>query len=866
MSRKPNSHRTGLFSQLLAGFTIALTTVGLITLWINYRQVEGNLIENLQEEAETIARSLEVASQGVTDKESNGKLQQIVQGYAVLPDVVEVLVIDANGNTLAHTDTAEEHQDYDVLHPELVIAMQQASYAGKTVPYRTQMHGKPVIVYLLPFRQQTSRDLNRHGLVIAALDLHATQEKALQVFRSSTISMGSGILLLLVVVGFLIRRVVLLPLAQLNQAILDSESSGKFVLPLHQSDNEIWFLAKTFDVIFKQRQQSELALHKRADQLRSQNLVLSALAKDRTITRGNLQEAARSITEVAASLLKVERASVWLYDSDRTHLLCLDLFEAEPFQHSEGLGLQVADYPAYFNAIDTEENLLSIQDAYQDPRTAEFSVAYLTPYNIHSMLHAPIRLEGKTVGVLCIEQVAICRRWAPEDESFTRSVADLMALAIEARDRKLVEQALKASELRNQALINTQPDLLIRMRGDGTYIDVVSGGNVKLFRPDRMREGVSVYDMLPEDKAKERMHYIKRALLTRRVQIYEYPFEISGEIRFEEARIIACADDEVLVIIRDVTERKQAEELLRQQATELENALQELKRTQAQMIQSEKMSSLGLMVAGVAHEINNPVNFIYGNIGHANEYVQDLLKLLALYERVYPQPSEQILASREQIDLEFVAKDLPKLLNSMKVGADRIREIVRSLRSFSRLDEAEYKVANLHEGIDSTLMLLQHRLKPRADRPEVMIVKQYDDLPQIDCYPGQLNQVFMNILSNAIDALEQHYYNLKAESQEDAAVPFVPTIQIETERFNLDWVRIRIQDNGPGISQTDQSKLFDPFFTTKPVGKGTGLGLSISYQIIVERHNGKLSCNSVIGQGTEFIIELPACQEAWVAA
>ncbi|WP_052754355.1 ATP-binding protein [Calothrix sp. 336/3] len=284
------------------------------------------------------------------------------------------------------------------------------------------------------------------------------------------------------------------------------------------------------------------------------------------------------------------------------------------------------------------------------------------------------------------------------------------------------------------------------------------------------------------------------------------------------------------------------------QAKNLENTLRELKRTQAQLIQSEKMSSLGQMVAGVAHEINNPVNFIHGNLTPACEYTQDLLHIISLYQSAYPNPSEEIQEEIENLDLEFIKDDLVKLLQSMVVGTERIRQIVLSLRNFSRLDEADCKTVDIHEGIESTLMILQNRLKAQPHHPEIKIIREYSQLPPIDCFPGQLNQVFMNLFVNAIDILEE-------EVQKNQN--FLPRISIHSQMISPDFIAIRIQDNGRGIPPEVLPKLFDPFFTTKEVGKGTGLGLSISYQIVVEKHGGRLYCNSVVGEGAEFVIEIP---------
>nr|WP_290225943.1 ATP-binding protein [Trichocoleus desertorum] len=299
----------------------------------------------------------------------------------------------------------------------------------------------------------------------------------------------------------------------------------------------------------------------------------------------------------------------------------------------------------------------------------------------------------------------------------------------------------------------------------------------------------------------------------------------------------------------------QRTEELHQNNDHLQATLLELRQAQSQLVHSEKMSSLGQLVAGVAHEINNPVNFIHGNLVHASQYTQDLLELLASYQAQFPNATPELLAQAEEIDLEFLQEDLPKLLASMKVGADRIRDIVQSLRNFSRLDEAEVKDVDIHEGIDSTLMILQNRLKAKPEHPAIQVVKEYGNLPPVECYSGQLNQVFMNILTNALDALDEYQAKLAATGTKPAA-----TITIRTVKVGRDRIAVYIADNGPGMSAAVQQRLLDPFFTTKPVGKGTGLGMSISYQIVVEKHGGSLQCVSALGEGTEFVIEIPIRQ------
>ena len=292
-----------------------------------------------------------------------------------------------------------------------------------------------------------------------------------------------------------------------------------------------------------------------------------------------------------------------------------------------------------------------------------------------------------------------------------------------------------------------------------------------------------------------------------------------------------------------------------QKTQQLERSLQDLKQLQLHLVQNEKMSALGQLVAGVAHEINNPVNFIYGNITYVDTYTRDLLELLQLYEQHNTSASVEVQEKLESMDLDFLAEDLPKLLRSMKIGAERIREIVLSLRNFSRLDQADVKEVDIHEGLDSTLRILQHRLKPMSLQFGIEVIKNYGALPLVDCLAGQLNQVFMNLLANAIDALQEFYESLPPDECDGVKGKII----ITTEAIDSTWVQISIRDNGAGISAEVQGKVFDPFFTTKPVGKGTGLGLAISYQVI-ERHGGTLECFSLPDQGAEFLIKIPIQQ------
>ncbi|NET09211.1 MAG: hypothetical protein F6K16_31810, partial [Symploca sp. SIO2B6] len=344
----------------------------------------------------------------------------------------------------------------------------------------------------------------------------------------------------------------------------------------------------------------------------------------------------------------------------------------------------------------------------------------------------------------------------------------------------------------------------------------------------------------------------------RRIDIY-YTFE--ERLEFQNVKLKEL-NQELEV---QVQERREAEKALQsltqelearveQRTSELQQALQELQDMQVQLIQTEKMSALGNLVAGIAHEVNNPVNFIQGNLRHLQGYTEDLLHFISLYQQQYPSPTAEIESESERIDLKFICEDLPRMLSSMKLGTERISEIILSLRNFSRMDEVGFKEVNIHEGIDSTLLILQHRIKAQPSRSAIQILKNYSQvLPLVECNAGAINQVFMNILSNAIDAIEECQECLTL--QESLANP--GQIEIKTTLIDADWAQISIIDNGVGIPEAIQKQIFDPFFTTKPVGKGTGMGMSISYRIITEKHGGRLQCISTPGNGAKFIIQIP---------
>lgn len=435
-------------------------------------------------------------------------------------------------------------------------------------------------------------------------------------------------------------------------------------------------------------------------------------------------------------------------------------------------------------------------------------------------------------------------------------------------ERKRAERAIAESEGRFRSFVENANDLIFAFSPTGVFtylspkVTEITG-----FLPNEL-VGKSFADYIhPEDlsitqasvenllKTGERQTEVEfRA--KRKDGTWYWALSNTAAIKGSNGNVIS-----ILGIVRDISDRKaneealrQSETRLRQQTIELEVALRELQRTQAQLIHSEKMSSLGQLVAGIAHEINNPISFIYGNLSHASTYIEDITALLNLYQQHHPEPHLEIQQWIEEMDLDFVFDDLTNLFESMRTGAERIRAIVLSLRTFSRLDEAEFKTVDVHDGIESTLTILHNRLN------QIRLVKHYAPLPKIECFAGSLNQVFLQMITNAIDSLEaamkdnQWLANCWIGGQQQ------PTIELYTEQIDADQIRIRIIDNGVGMSEAVQARMFDPFFTTKPIGKGTGMGLAMSYQIVTEQHQGRLTCRSAPMRGAEFAIDLPIRQ------
>lgn len=446
------------------------------------------------------------------------------------------------------------------------------------------------------------------------------------------------------------------------------------------------------------------------------------------------------------------------------------------------------------------------------------------------------------------------------------------AIARDISDRKAAEAALLDAKEQLQAVLDAVPGFVSWVDSDLRYMGV----NKHL---------AAAYKLPAETFIGQKVGFLDNSPHFNNL-VYEFfasdettaSKEVTASIQSDQKAYLIVAQkyhkgSAAVFVGLDVTERKQvllalqeSEERLRQQAAKLEQTVLVLQRTQTQLIQTEKMSSVGQLVAGVAHEINNPVSFISGNIIHASSYIQELVKLVELYQKNYPNSVPEIQYLTEELDLEFLKKDLIKLLNSMKVGSDRIRDVVRSLRLFSRTDEAEKKPADIHECLDSTLLILQNRLQAKGGRSGISLIKEYGNLPRIQCYAGQLNQVFMHLLTNAIDALEkevktpQKHGTIESKSllfpPDSSNEIFEPEIRIRTEILEGNEVAIAISDNGPGMTKEILGCIFDPLFTTKPLGTNTGLGLSICQYLIVEKHGGQLHCFSQPGQGTELIIQI----------
>jgi PAS domain S-box-containing protein len=502
-----------------------------------------------------------------------------------------------------------------------------------------------------------------------------------------------------------------------------------------------------------------------------------------------------------------------------------------------------------------------IIDATVDPTWS--TDAYIIQQQPKSLLCTPILQQGKLVAILYLEnQVSV--------GAFTRDRIELLNVlctqaAISLENARLYSE-VQESQRQLKRVFSNLPGMAYSCAHDEYWtMYIVSEGCYTLtgYYPEELIENRNIsYTMLVHPDDIEMVNaVVENALKTH--QSFQLSYRIltkEGEEKWVWEQGQGVFDDagnlvklEGLVI--DISDRKAAEKLIQEKNEALENALTQLQYSQAQVVQAEKMSALGNLVAGVAHEINNPLGFLNGSIHNAEEYVQDLLEHLELYQQYHPVTAQPVLENIDEIDLEFLREDLPQLLQSMKGATDRIKNISTSLRTFSRAD-TEHKVsANLHDGIESTLLILKYRLKASEYRPEIKVIQNYSDLPMINCFPGQLNQVLMNIFANAIDMFDEMAQQLSPD--ELKVKPQMITIKTKLIPEN-NTVQIGIRDNGKGMTEAIQARIFEQLFTTKAVGKGTGLGLAIARQIIVERHGGQLLCHSTVGEGTEFIIQIPA--------
>jgi len=617
-------------------------------------------------------------------------------------------------------------------------------------------------------------------------------------------------------------------------------------------------------------------------QLQQQNIRLQQEIRDRQQAEAELATQTRRLTlrsdiglalsqetELSAMLfrctqalvehLDVAFARIWTLNS-QDNILELQA-SAGLYTHTDGTHTQVSVGDSPIGRIASQHQPYVSNDIANDPNISDCEWA--RQEGIVSFAGYPLIVEAELVGVM----VLFSRHPFSQTTLDTlASITNEIAVGIE---RQQLEQALQESQRWLKAINEANPNIIYIHDWVERRNVYTNGGIHEIlgYTPAEIQDmGNQILSMLmhPDDLdiLWDHQRQIKYAKIG---DVFELEYRMrhkNGEWRWlfsQETVFKQNADGttrQTLGAAIDISDRKhielalrQSEARERQKAQALQDALKQLKYTQAQLIQTEKMSSLGRIVGGIAHEINNPANFIYGNITYARTYCQDLLKLVQLYKKTYPEPTVEIHQLSEEIDLEFLVEDWDKLMQSMEIGIERIEKIVRSLKSFSKLDEAQLKPVDIHECIDNTLFVLQSRLRAEGNRPEIKVIKHYAQLPLVTCYASQLNQVFFNIFDNAIEALDYQ--------------PRTRSIIIKTELSNSHYtlpqsIIIRIKDNGIGMSENVCQHIFEPFFTTKPVGRGTGLGLAVSHQIVVEKHQGEIGCISALGQGSEFIIKIPS--------
>jgi PAS domain S-box-containing protein len=575
-------------------------------------------------------------------------------------------------------------------------------------------------------------------------------------------------------------------------------------------------------------------------------LIIIRNISERKYAEAALQESQQQFQKLARNIpgmiYQLRLSSIGAFSFPYISPFSQELFELDPGLIQQNADLWLACvYPG-----DRESLLNSIATSARSLQAWEWSGRFITPSGKLKWIQGHSRPELQADGSIIWDGVIV-----------------------DISERKATELALHQTEKQYRNIFEAVSDaILIQDLETGMLVDV---------NPAACQMYGYAYDELLALEPKETIHPDSLPIFEQFLDAVKSNQTFSGQalhirqngtifhVEMHGSRCIYQGKLAALYTIRDISDRNAAEKALRrseaqlrQQAIDLERTLQKLRRTQAQLIQTEKMSSLGQLVAGIAHEINNPVNFIAGNIHYANSYFNDMLYLLALYQKCYPQPTPEIQAAIDGSDLEFIVTDLAKLLESMEAGVDRIQQIVQSLRTFSRLDEAAFKSVNIHDGIDSVLTVLQSRLHRNYRGYKIRILKNYAKLPLVQCYAGQINQVFLNLISNAIDSLEEAVLNEEwLQQRKSQNREITPQIEIHTEQLDPHWIRIRIIDNGLGIPADVQARMFDPFFTTKPIGKGTGMGLSTSYQIVAKQHDGMLTCRSTLYQGAEFRIKIP---------
>ncbi len=627
----------------------------------------------------------------------------------------------------------------------------------------------------------------------------------------------------------------------------------------------------------------------------------------------------KTTTQEVCQLLRAERVSIYRFDADWGGEFVGDFEITSPsWSGMSKLGVNVVWNDTYLQ--DTEggryrhNETFAVNDIYKMGFT-QCHIDNLEVYEIRAFVLAPIFVGEKLWGLLAVYQHSGPREWKDYEVNFITQIAAQLGVALQQAEllTQMQQQAANLRQVAQQQQILFE--VVAKMRGS-LDLETIFAATVSEVRRSLKADRVAIYRFDPtseyEDGEIISEDVVPEFISAKQLSVKDNCFKKKYAALYQQGSVHAIADihnanlnpcyvqmlDRLQIQANLVVPLAKADKLwgllcihqcshtrqwqlseiqfvsqvaaqlgvaleqadllnqTKQQAEQLAQTLKNLKQMQTQLIQSEKMSSLGQLVAGVAHEINNPVNFIHGNIAHISEYIEDLLEMLTLYQQFCPNPSPEILERAQEIDLDFIIEDLPKILSSMQIGTERIRQIVLSLRNFSRLDQAEKKPVNIHEGIDSTLLILQHRLKAKFDSSGIEVIKEYGDLPLVECYAGQMNQVFMNVLSNALDALEQH----KQSQGKDYCAQIKIKTTVGQLEGNIPSVVIRIADNGPGIPEDLIARIFEPFFTTKPVGQGTGLGLSISYQIVVDKHGGVFKCESSPGLGTEFWIEIPMTQ------